>query len=359
MKNNLACILIFLTANLFVIPGFCVPNFNGRGLISISENKSIDCSKSYLFSNAQYRSTKSIFVTPHLKMADLIYFFSTENLPLKISSVYLPMQNLNYPEISAILSYTAGGYEIINPPLWQMNVKRIEELSLPIKVLCSALSKFANFSGEVYRGGNVIGEFETLEKGDIYTNHAFMSTSIYPVPVYLTRPLQLKIVSKQGKKVEALSNYQNNPIMNEREVLFIPETKFLIIDKEIITVANGNKQYQITMEELVPEEQGLPAGVEHNDARNQEAAPIPTQLTHIEGAVTAPPKWYLTNERSSKNSAEDECETQKSANDIQGPCYIKCFKLKSGVNCQWKSSDWYERDPFEHSEEMNKIFQSN
>ena len=141
--------------------------------------------------------------------------------------------------------YTTTGYENINEKLRDGKEDEYE------KHLNNTLDKLPNFQDVVYRGANLtpkqIDRYLNSEKKNLpITEKAFTSTttSIYIANLYGNTIFS--ILSKTGKKIEALSCYGTNSPQNEREVLFKSNTKFSVLEVE-----KTRNKFKITLEEIV------------------------------------------------------------------------------------------------------------
>ncbi len=176
---------------------------------------------------------------------------------------------LSKPELIALLHYTQRGYRNLNSALWAGQFGSDPKiLEKKILVLLSALNKLPFYQSQVWRGemysissgekkdpvlakerydSYVIGE-EFVAKGFWSTTKA---TRIESRGRFLRNAMIIyRIQSKTGRSIEELSYYPE-----EEEVLFLPNTRFKVLDKTILKrIANQeypfDYAYEIKMEEL-------------------------------------------------------------------------------------------------------------
>lgn len=314
-----------------------------RGMIEAGNGFSIDCSRTQNFTNTDYRSIKNVFKADGITMDQLIYATSKERPPIEALGSFRVAQNLNYPELYAILGYTGGGYEPINTALWRKNSAEIERLSVPIRVLCSGLNKLPNYVGEVERGTTQPGDLEYLNKGDVWSPKSFMSTSIGSVQLYKKLPVQIKIYSKNGKRIDSFSFYDKNSSKPESEVLFIPRSNFVIKEKIVTKRPGMSDRYYVEVEEI--EDSFVPSFFE--------AGP---QKIEVSGSVSEPKGLWSSSEENSRELAQTQCESEKQEQDIQGTCHIDCTGEGDTTSCRWKASDWFSMSPFYNQKHLDGFY---
>ncbi|MEO5970701.1 MAG: ADP-ribosyltransferase [Bdellovibrionia bacterium] len=156
-------------------------------------------------------------------------------------------------ERAALSSYTSYGFFSLNSNL-RKNINS-EEVKVFKNLLLSAMSKLPVYEGVVFRGCHLPEKLlREHEVGSTITYPAFTSTSFkYNLQVFRGCSHQFLIKAKTGAMVCKYSRNQG-----ESEVLFRPNTKFKILEKERLpqfdTVLYGDA-YQIHMEEVTEKEE--------------------------------------------------------------------------------------------------------
>lgn len=155
---------------------------------------------------------------------------------------------LTREELFSIMGYTDGHgrvqdyirdiekFDKLYPSHAKMTIRQIDEM-------ISGLQKLPNYEGEVIRRVTNYANFETLRKGDTYTESAFSSSSISDNPkndTFPKRKIRLIMQSKTGKRIDWLAYYPY-----QREVLFLPNVKF-----EITDIQNPKGELWIYMTEI-------------------------------------------------------------------------------------------------------------
>ena len=150
-------------------------------------------------------------------------------------------------EKSIIYKYSEDGYESTNEKLRISNGKVIDEFAA---YLISVLSKLPNYKSLCYRTAT-LNNFDLLKYCEAYQNstsiieHTFLSCSKSKLLAqYFKHDSIFIIKSKNAKEIENVSKFGINSGQNEKEVLFLANTKFNIL--EIIC---ENEMTIITMEE--------------------------------------------------------------------------------------------------------------
>lgn len=314
-----------------------------RGRIETASGLRINCSRPAYYTNAEYRRLREFLDASPIKLGHLLYATSTERPEIGELAEFRRAAALNPAELYAILAYTGGAYENINRPLWTDDAAGISAMRLPVSVICSGLSKLPNYSGEVRRGTFYAGDLERLREGDIYVNKAFMSTSIGQVDLYSRLPVQLRILSKNGKRIDHLSSYDEHSVTPEKEVLFIPRSRFMIKSKKV-SEKNYKRYYEIELEEL-----DAPAEVFGS-------APAPAQPLLVGGEVSAADGLWSSSDAESRKRAEETCRERKAAADILGECHVRCVTAGKVAQCSWAASDWMTINPFTLRDAMDAFY---
>jgi hypothetical protein len=136
---------------------------------------------------------------------------------------------VDYFEKISIKLYTTQLYKVVNPALREQKENSI--YASYITVLCSALNKIPNFTGDVFRVVNLPQDIIDLyQPGMVITEKAFLSTSasldgIAIFQEYTNRKFNTHffIKSKNGKDISAYSIWPE-----EKEVLFRAGSKFKV-----------------------------------------------------------------------------------------------------------------------------------
>lgn len=132
--------------------------------------------------------------------------------------------NLSDDELVAIRGYTNYLDRTINPALVAGGDKQRVVQPL-IDTLSCALLRLPDYDGNVHTGTKLKDEkLAELRPGFVDTVPRFRSSSKYDL--FSRRPHQLVMKSKHGKYIAPYSMYPH-----EEEVLFFPQTKFLITDR--------------------------------------------------------------------------------------------------------------------------------
>jgi hypothetical protein len=145
-------------------------------------------------------------------------------------------------ELAAIVLYTATNFVEWNDTLRSRDQGRLEQWGLGISMADRGLSRLPAHEGWVHRGVESLPA-EALAKyeiGKTVTEEAFTSSS-YEQGAQFTGKVQFNILSKEGRRIDALSRSES-----EKEVLFRPNSKFIVTDK----IQDGDVVI-ITMEEVV------------------------------------------------------------------------------------------------------------
>jgi NAD:arginine ADP-ribosyltransferase len=149
-------------------------------------------------------------------------------------------------ELIAIRGYTADlekpefnnlhDFQRINNALRLNDVQQLAILAPYIKLVSSGLAKMPKFSGKVFRLLNNVDPNDIraqFKPGEAWVNDGFMSTSH-------GKPLdhgQVLLVFQDTKSGHLIENVSKLPV--EREVLFLPGTRFTVLDRMEIPPGSG------------------------------------------------------------------------------------------------------------------------
>lgn len=174
-------------------------------------------------------------------------------------------------ELAAIVLYTQTYFVEMNSALRNRDKESMKDFGNGIKLADKGLAKMPVHEGWVHRGVESLPA-EVLAKyvpGVVVTEEAFTSTSQQEDAAFAGK-VKFNILSKTGRDVRQLSRVEA-----EKEVLFRPGTKFIVVDK----VRDGDSTI-ITMEEVQapaehaepkPGAQEKPAGARDIEARKEQA----------------------------------------------------------------------------------------
>jgi len=149
--------------------------------------------------------------------------------------------------------------------------------------------------------------------------------------------VQLRIISKNGKRIDHISSCDNHSVTPEQEVLFIPRSRFVIKSKKVFE-KDFHKHYEIDLEEIGPA-----ADIPANGSRSQE-------LMVVRGEV------FAADDVDGRQTAMEECGREKNRQDITGECHLSCSPSDKGFRCRWAASDWMILNPFDEAEALDKFY---
>lgn len=142
---------------------------------------------------------------------------------------------LNDYEKTIIYKYSEDYYEFVNTNLRESKGKNIDDFS---NFLIKSLKKLSDFKLLCYRSANLTSSeikkyTSALKKKNTIIEYSFVSCSksrllanMFPANVTFI------IHSKSAKEVEKVAKYGINSGQNEKEVIFLPNTKFEVLDIE-------------------------------------------------------------------------------------------------------------------------------
>lgn len=159
----------------------------------------------------------------------------TKSLP------FLEDHNLTLNEKISIYLYTARYSSFMNTTL---KYGSDEDLKKVLPLICSAdsgLSKIENYHGPVIRWDNVANPETVYQKGQLLVWKAFGSTS-YDLNFKWGLQTKFIIQSLTGKKIDSYSAHPH-----EKEVLFRPNTQFIVESIETENVDDGFGQRTVTV----------------------------------------------------------------------------------------------------------------
>ncbi|MFN8347728.1 MAG: ADP-ribosyltransferase [Spirosomataceae bacterium] len=152
----------------------------------------------------------------------------------QVQNLKIEDEVLNVYEIALIYHYTDSGYETVNETLIQNKGIITTDYE---RLLNAALKKLPSYQGVVFRGAVL-----SKKQKQRYTD-ALNTNSSVPEPFYLsTSKSELianqfsqgntlyMIFSKTGKSIEKFAKFGLLSGQNEKEVLFLPNTPFDVVD---------------------------------------------------------------------------------------------------------------------------------
>ncbi|NQS85365.1 putative Zn-binding protein involved in type VI secretion [Pantoea allii] len=132
-------------------------------------------------------------------------------------------------QVGALYGYTTNdGYKMINPALRGSDVMT-PELEAFAKHATDGLNKLPAFEAETFRGMPSLPEsvLESYQTGNVVSDKAFMSTDILKP---FDGAIKMNVDGYSGRDITFLSKYAGK----ESEVLFKPDTKFIVTNREDI-----------------------------------------------------------------------------------------------------------------------------
>lgn len=156
----------------------------------------------------------------------------------------LNLEPLTLDEVSAIKTYTGSAFRSLNHSLRSNKYASNYSLQAFVEAAQHGMMKMPKYKGLSSRGMTLHGDgleamLATYRKGAIVEDHAFVSTSAGSNAAF-SGNVYMKIQGKTGVDISFFSNYPG-----EREVLFMPGTKF-----RIDNVIQENGKYIIEATEI-------------------------------------------------------------------------------------------------------------
>jgi hypothetical protein len=151
-------------------------------------------------------------------------------------------------EKALIYKYSVDGYESMNESLRDNNGTITTAFGIH---LLSTLKKLPAFAGLLYKGVN-LNEAQLKQYEDAYISRqpvlipAFQSASKSKLIASQFGQVLVLIYSRTGKDVEKLTKFGKGHPQNEKEVLFLPNCSFRVLE---VTKEEGKTL--ITLEELI------------------------------------------------------------------------------------------------------------
>ncbi len=168
----------------------------------------------------------------------------------EIKSQRLTDTVLSLHEIALIYHYSDSGYENINNTL-----KKNKGIATNnhIRFLCDTLNKLPDYQGVVFRGVN-FDKFQKQRYIDAFNQNkpiqefCFISTSRSELIAnsFSKGDTMCMIFSKTGKQIENFSKFGLHSGQNEKEVLFLPNTIF-----EVLEILQDTTKTTIILEEII------------------------------------------------------------------------------------------------------------
>jgi hypothetical protein len=148
---------------------------------------------------------------------------------------------LSDDEIVAMIGYTESDYRMLNGALRAGDVKELLRLGRYIAHTRNGLAALPDFSGPVYRGTEYFAGLSKYKVGAVIEEAGFTSAS-YDAGSEFGGSVEFVILSRHGKRIDFLSAFKN-----EKEVLFMPGTRFKILER---TDEDGLSKITIKMMEM-------------------------------------------------------------------------------------------------------------
>ncbi len=153
-----------------------------------------------------------------------------EHGPADGSDYPSPNDPLQPNDLSALSDYTGSGYRELNDALRSSAVDASQQAR--IEAIERALQQLPPYDGPVVRGTNLPAEvLAQYRPGEYIIEKGFMSTTMNPVvaqsPAFAGN-VEFRVLSSTGRDISAVSLFPS-----EREVLFPPGTRFLVLDKKV------------------------------------------------------------------------------------------------------------------------------
>lgn len=146
------------------------------------------------------------------------------------------LPHINDFQKAIIYKYTDDGYEDINDQLRLQ--KPIPQLG---KLLVDSLQTLDEYKGLCYRSIkcpklHLEKYAKAFEEGSVISEPSFLSCSKTKSLAYLfsSSPM-FTIYSKKGRDVELIAKYGYFSSQNEKEILFLPNTQFKVLDYQELT----------------------------------------------------------------------------------------------------------------------------
>jgi hypothetical protein len=178
--------------------------------------------------------------------------YVTSNLSLELREIINSERKNEFSEITdyekaIIYKYTEDGYISVNEGLRNSNGKYISNYS---KFLTTSLKKLPNYKLLCYRAATLtkadLQKYEDAYKNNsILIEHTFLSSSKSQILArYFPHNTLFIIKSRNGKDIEKIAKFGLWSGQNEKEVLFVANSKF-----EVLEMSIDDKTSIITLEE--------------------------------------------------------------------------------------------------------------
>ncbi|GAA3976196.1 ADP-ribosyltransferase [Mucilaginibacter dorajii] len=181
------------------------------------------------------------------KLDEYVHQYCSREL-IEVQKKLVNTDLLRLEEHALIYRYTEDAYETLNEQLRLSGGQNSSDFG---KFLNKTLAKLPDYEDIVYRAVNLTA-FELQKYLDAYSNntilveHAFISASKSKAIAYqFGNSCQFRIFSRNGKDIEAFAKYGLYHPQNEKEVLFKPNSRFIILE----VTKQGDKTL-ITLEEV-------------------------------------------------------------------------------------------------------------
>lgn len=166
--------------------------------------------------------------------------FVSTHLPDELLIIQTSARNIELPELNRyekalIYHYSDDGFQHVNERLRDSNGQDLGEFG---NLLKKALKKLPHYVGLVYRNAKLnqtqIRKYEiSLKNNSVIAEPTFTSCSRSKlIANEYGGNVTFRILSTTGKNIEAVAKYGLHGSPNEKEVIFVPNTEFSVLDIE-------------------------------------------------------------------------------------------------------------------------------
>lgn len=156
------------------------------------------------------------------------------------------LKQLDEFEKTIIFKYTENGYEPLNQTL--RNDEAMPEYG---EFLVHSLKKLEDYRLLCYRTikcnlRNLKKYYDAYDTDSVITEKSFLSCSrSKAISLYFSKSPLFIIKSKKGKNIESIAKYGIDSGQNEKEILFMPGSKFKVLE-----INDSNENIVIKLEEV-------------------------------------------------------------------------------------------------------------
>ncbi len=177
----------------------------------------------------------------------VLKYLSEELRIIQTSERKSVLPELNQYEKTLIFHYSDSGFEQVNERLRDSEGKELNEFGILLK---QTLKKLPDYSGLVYRNVNldkrqILKYQDALKNNNSIAEPAFSSCSYSKlIANEYGGNVTFRILSKTGKNIEAIAKHGLFGSPNEKEVIFLPNTEFIVL-----AIEDKINYLEITLEE--------------------------------------------------------------------------------------------------------------